>query len=63
MKSCARAVTGAQGIPIGYGTLVAVYIGLYAAVAWFLRRFSRIPLESDGEQPTPSRAQGARDAG
>jgi cytochrome bd ubiquinol oxidase subunit I len=59
----AEAVTGAQGIPIGYGTLVAVYIGLYAAVAWFLRRFSRIPLESDGEQPALSRAQGARHAG
>ncbi|HYT09355.1 MAG TPA: cytochrome ubiquinol oxidase subunit I, partial [Mycobacteriales bacterium] len=48
-----EAVTGAEGIPIGYGTLVAVYIGLYAAVAWFLRRFSRIPLEAGLDDPAP----------
>ncbi len=44
-----EAVTGAHAIPIGYATLVAVYIGLAAAVAWFLRRFSRVPLETGGE--------------
>jgi cytochrome d ubiquinol oxidase subunit I len=48
-----EAVTGAEGIPIGYGTLVAVYIGLYAAVAWFLRRLSRIPLEAGLDDPAP----------
>jgi cytochrome d ubiquinol oxidase subunit I len=44
------AVTGAHGIPVGYGTLVVVYLGLAGAVAWMLRRFSRVPLEvtSDG---------------
>src|SRR6202007_3096996 len=39
------AVTGAHGIPVGYGTLVAVYLGLAGAVAWMLLRASRAPLE------------------
>jgi cytochrome bd ubiquinol oxidase subunit I len=40
-----HAVTGADGIPVGYGTLVAVYLGLAGIVVWLLRRLSRIPLE------------------
>jgi cytochrome d ubiquinol oxidase subunit I len=44
-----QAVTGASGIPIGYGTLVVVYLGLAAGVAWLLRRLSRIPLEVDSD--------------
>jgi cytochrome bd ubiquinol oxidase subunit I len=39
-----QAVTGAKGIPIGYGTLVLVYVALAAAVAWVLRRLALIPL-------------------
>jgi cytochrome d ubiquinol oxidase subunit I len=39
-----QAVTGASGIPVGYGTLVLVYLALAAAVAWLLLRFSRVPL-------------------
>ena len=39
------AVTGADGIPVGYAALVVVYLGLGAAVAWMLRRFSQVPLE------------------
>ncbi len=46
----AEAVTGASGIPIGYGTLVAVYLGLGAAVVWLLCRFSGVPLEAEGEK-------------
>jgi cytochrome d ubiquinol oxidase subunit I len=42
-----EAVTGADGIPVGYGTLVAVYLGLAGIVFWLLRRFSRVPLELD----------------
>jgi cytochrome d ubiquinol oxidase subunit I len=42
-----EAVTGASGIPIGYATLVIVYIGLAAGVGWLLHRFSRVPLEAD----------------
>ncbi|TDD22665.1 cytochrome ubiquinol oxidase subunit I [Nonomuraea diastatica] len=40
-----QAVTGASGIPIGYGTLVVVYLGLAGGVAWLLHRFSRVPIE------------------
>jgi cytochrome d ubiquinol oxidase subunit I len=40
-----EAVTGADGIPIGYGTLVLVYLGVALAVAWILRRLARIPVD------------------
>src|SRR6266511_2573911 len=40
-----EAVTGASGIPVGYATLALVYVGLGLAVAWILRRLSRVPLE------------------
>jgi cytochrome bd ubiquinol oxidase subunit I len=49
-----QAVTGAQGIPIGYGTLVAVYVGLGGAVAWLLHRFSRVPLDLPGASASPA---------
>jgi cytochrome d ubiquinol oxidase subunit I len=42
-----QAVTGAGGIPVGYGTLVVVYLGLAGGVAWLLYRFSRVPFEAD----------------
>ena len=45
----AEAVTGARGIPIGYGTLVVVYVGLAAGVVWMLRRLRRVPLEVDAD--------------
>jgi cytochrome bd ubiquinol oxidase subunit I len=38
------AVTGARGIPVGYATLALVYLGLVVAVAWILRRLSRVSL-------------------
>jgi cytochrome d ubiquinol oxidase subunit I len=38
------AVTSADGVPVGYGTLVLVYLALGAAVFWVLRKVSRIPL-------------------
>jgi cytochrome bd ubiquinol oxidase subunit I len=40
------AVTGASGIPVGYATLVVVYVALAGAVFWILRRLSRAPLEA-----------------
>src|SRR3954454_9869189 len=40
-----QAVTGARGIPVGYGTLVLVYVLLIAALAWILWRLARKPLE------------------
>jgi cytochrome d ubiquinol oxidase subunit I len=46
-----EAVTGANGIPVGYATLALVYAGLGAAVFWVLRRLAKAPLEvSDAAQ-------------
>ncbi len=42
-----EAVTGASGIPVGYAALAVVYVALAIAVAWILRRLSRVPLEHD----------------
>jgi cytochrome d ubiquinol oxidase subunit I len=42
-----EAVTGASGIPVGYAALALVYAGLAVAVAWILRRLSRVPMERD----------------
>jgi cytochrome d ubiquinol oxidase subunit I len=39
-----QAVTGAGGIPVGYATLVLVYLGLAIAVGWTLVRLARAPL-------------------
>jgi cytochrome d ubiquinol oxidase subunit I len=41
-----EAITGADGIPIGYASLVLVYAGLITAVAWILRRLARAPVEA-----------------
>ena len=41
------AVTGADGIPIGYATLVVVYIGLAAVVLYLLRRLARTPVTEE----------------
>jgi cytochrome d ubiquinol oxidase subunit I len=46
-----QAVTGAGGLPVGYGTLVVVYIGVAAAVAWILRRLAQAPLELEPTAP------------
>ncbi len=42
-----QAVTSADGLAVGYAGLVAVYIGLGAAVVWLLRRLARRPAESE----------------
>ena len=49
-----QAVTGAGGIPVGYGVLVVAYIGVGAGVWWTLRRLARAPLEL----PAPAEAAG-----
>ena len=52
-----QAVTGADGIPVGYGTLAVVYLGLIGAVWWILRRLARAPLGGAGDpQPTGAAA-------
>ncbi|MBY0398646.1 MAG: cytochrome ubiquinol oxidase subunit I, partial [Thermoleophilia bacterium] len=44
-----QAVTGAGGIPVGYGMLVAVYAALTAGAVWILRRLARAPLDDEVE--------------
>jgi cytochrome d ubiquinol oxidase subunit I len=41
-----QAVTGAGGIPVGYGALALVYLALAAGVGWVLVRLYRRPLEA-----------------
>jgi len=47
-----EAVTGADGIPVGYGVLAAVYVGLLGAVWWILRRLAHAPLGGE-DDPQP----------
>jgi cytochrome bd ubiquinol oxidase subunit I len=42
-----QAVTGASGVPVGYGTLVVAYLGLGVAVWWVLRRLAAVPLPGE----------------
>jgi cytochrome d ubiquinol oxidase subunit I len=52
-----QAVTGAGGIPVGYGTLAAVYLAVAVGVAWILRRLSQAPLGTSSDpQPTAASA-------
>jgi cytochrome d ubiquinol oxidase subunit I len=54
------AVTGASGIPVGYGVLALVYVGLAGAVWWILRRLARAPLGGAvPDAPAPEEAQHA----
>jgi cytochrome d ubiquinol oxidase subunit I len=46
-----QAVTGAGGIPVGYATLVVVYLALGFAVASILLRLQRRPLDDSGRPP------------
>jgi cytochrome d ubiquinol oxidase subunit I len=55
-----EAVTGAGGIPIGYGALVAVYLVVALALAWILRRLSRSPLDDDDTAIPPPEQLPAR---
>ena len=51
-----EAVTGAGGIPVGYATLVVVYVTVAVAVAWALRRMGRAPVEGLEEERAATRA-------
>ena len=42
-----EAVTGADGIPVGYTALVVIYLALAVATVWLLRRLARSPLEME----------------
>jgi cytochrome d ubiquinol oxidase subunit I len=43
------AVTGADAVPVGYGTLFVVYVGVAIATWWILRRLARAPLDLPAE--------------
>jgi cytochrome d ubiquinol oxidase subunit I len=49
----ADAVTGAGGIPVGYGALVITYVAVAAATAWILRRLAGAPLQIPESSPPP----------
>jgi cytochrome bd ubiquinol oxidase subunit I len=51
-----EAVTGAEGIPVGYATLVVVYLGLYSVALYMLRRLARTRPEAEVE-PGPGDIQ------
>jgi cytochrome d ubiquinol oxidase subunit I len=49
VMSTDAAVTGAHGIPIGYGALAASYVVVACGLAWVLRRLARAPLDLPAE--------------
>jgi cytochrome d ubiquinol oxidase subunit I len=51
-----QAVTGAQGIPVGYATLALVYLGVACGVVWILRRLASAPLDAEEDGPPPAPA-------
>jgi cytochrome d ubiquinol oxidase subunit I len=53
VMTTAQSVTGAGGIPVGYGALVITYIAVAAAVVWILRRLARSPLHLPGADAPP----------
>jgi cytochrome d ubiquinol oxidase subunit I len=53
----AAAVTGAHGIPVGYGALAAAYVVVAAGLVWVLRRLARSPLELPREPDGPDQLQ------
>jgi cytochrome bd ubiquinol oxidase subunit I len=48
-----QAVTGAHGIPVGYGVLAASYLAVACGLVWVLRRLARAPLDLPGEPSAP----------
>lgn len=46
------AVTGAHGIPVGYGALAASYVVVACGLGWVLRRLARAPLDVSAETPS-----------
>jgi cytochrome bd ubiquinol oxidase subunit I len=54
-----EAVTGADGIPVGYATLALVYLGVGLGVVWVLRRLARVPLGVEEPPPAPPSTGGA----
>lgn len=49
----AAAVTGAQGIPVGYGVLAAAYLVVAGGLLWVLRRLAQASLDPPPDRPAP----------
>jgi cytochrome bd ubiquinol oxidase subunit I len=49
----AAAVTGANGIPVGYAALAASYVLVACGLVWVLRRLARAPLDLSGTELEP----------
>jgi cytochrome bd ubiquinol oxidase subunit I len=49
-----QAVTGAGGIPVGYGALVVTYAAVACGLAWILRRLAKMPLDIPGADAPPT---------
>ena len=47
------AVTGAEGIPVGYAALVVIYVALALATVWLLRRLAQAPLDMEAADDGP----------
>lgn len=48
-----EAVTGAEGIPIGYATLAVIYVGLASVALFMLRRLAKQPREAEANSGDP----------
>jgi cytochrome d ubiquinol oxidase subunit I len=49
-----QAVTAADGIPVGYGTLAAIYLLVACGVVWILRRLAAAPMDPASNAPPTS---------
>jgi cytochrome d ubiquinol oxidase subunit I len=58
-----QAVTNVPDLPIGYGTLAAVYLGVALAVFWVLRRLARAPMDTPPEAGAGAPRAGPADTG
>ncbi|HYZ81454.1 MAG TPA: cytochrome ubiquinol oxidase subunit I, partial [Solirubrobacteraceae bacterium] len=53
------AVTGAHGIPVGYGALAASYVVVACGLVWVLRRLARMPLDLPSDSAAPAHLEAA----
>jgi cytochrome bd ubiquinol oxidase subunit I len=57
VMTTASAVTGAHGVPVGYGVLAGSYVIVACGLVWVLRRLARAPLEKPVEPEPPTQLQ------
>jgi cytochrome d ubiquinol oxidase subunit I len=57
VMTTASAVTGAHGVPVGYGVLAGSYVVVACGLVWVLRRLARAPLDLPLEPEPPTQLQ------